>query len=149
MNPDQFEYTSDYLAHIAFGSMTNKYFEFTLPTSIKTRDNTDVEREKATLISVLEPAEDKNIKMFYNIHYVNSSQNTKKFVVDTTMIKFWKKFFGRYGDYDERFKKSAQDIEKDRIENGNVHRESLETDQIRIEGVDKRILAHEIADLYS
>jgi len=87
--------------------MTNKYFEFTLPTSIKTRDNTDVEREKATLISALEPAEDKNIKMFYNIHYVNSSQNTKKFVVDTTMIKFWKEFFGRYGDYDERFKKSA------------------------------------------
>ena len=60
------------------------------------------------------------------------------------MIKLWKEFFCRYGDFDERKAKTAAEIEEQKKKKGNTLVEGLELGQIEVEGVDKRELAKDI-----
>jgi hypothetical protein len=55
------------------------------------------------MISALHAADNRKIKMFCNISFSKSSASTK-LNVDTTRMKLWKEFFGRFPDIEENMK---------------------------------------------
>jgi hypothetical protein len=98
MNPFTFEFTSRYLAKIAFESMTNKFFEMSSPVTDydratnKKKISNDIE-----LVSVFQPESDIKNKLFHNCQYVKPEKN-RKIDLDPTKITLWKEYFCRFDE---------------------------------------------------
>ena len=141
MNPKHFEYNSEYLAHIAYCTFTNKYYEFVLNYP----DQSDEVYNK-DMISALHAADNRKIKMFCNINYtkINSESQLN---IDTSKMKLWKEFFGRFPDIEESMKTTENFRKVMKKDFGNNYLNSHELDQILVEGQDKRELCKTIVEM--
>ena len=101
MNSSQFEFTSSYLAHVAFNCFTNKYFEMVTPilSTDQVKDRLFL-NEKVKLVSLLQPGLDSRNNVYLNQTFSNYADQSNKVPIelDRTKIGAWMEYFCRYDE---------------------------------------------------
>ena len=91
MNPYQFEFTTHYLAEMAFNCFTNKYFELCGPINKYSKDQNSNEK----LVSLFQDNASSN-KLYVNQVFEPGSKCSMEF--DCTKMTIWKEYFCRYDE---------------------------------------------------
>ena len=99
MNPNLFEFTSHYLAHIAINCFTNKYYEMTSPVIIQDPISGKMQNtEEVRLLSIFQTKTDPKNKLYKNNVYSPKGTNKILMVFNRTKITIWKEYFLRFDE---------------------------------------------------